>query len=524
VTSEGIATDVRERSMHELPGSFDLVTDVVVIGFGMSGAVSAITASDAGADVTLMEKMNFPGGISICSGGGIRYSDDAEQTFRYLRATNDGRTPDEILRAFAEQMVGLDGYIRWLAKPSRARVITEARRGNYPFEGFEHIPTVRIESVPGFDAEIDYPFVRGRQGVNLFKILHDHVRSRKIDIRMGYAAERLIRSNSGEVVGVIARLADGSKVQIGARRAVILSCGGFEASSDMQAQFWEGGARPNSATRANTGDGIRMAQELGADLWHMWHYHGSYGFRHPDLPFAIRVKKLPDWIPGKSDPSVKMSWILIGRKGRRFMNEYDPYLQDTSQRVFSRFDPQTQDFPNIPAWMVVDQDGLNLYPLGHAVYNDDQSGYFQWSKDNQAEIDLGIIRKYETIEDLAEGVGLSEVTLYETLAEWNGCVARGKDDDFGRPPGSMMSIQKAPFYAAQVWPFVTNTQGGPVHDASQRVLDVFGKPIPRLYEAGELGSIWGHLYLSGANLTECIITGRTAGQQAAALPSTVLRL
>jgi succinate dehydrogenase/fumarate reductase flavoprotein subunit len=55
-----------------------------------------------------------------------------------------------------------------------------------------------------------------------------------------------------------------------------------------------------------------------------------------------------------------------------------------------------------------------------------------------------------------------------------------------------------------------------VHDARQRVLNTFAEPIPRLYEAGELGSIWGHLYLSGANLTECLITGRIAGANAAA--------
>ena len=53
--------------------------------------------------------------------------------------------------------------------------------------------------------------------------------------------------------------------------------------------------------KSGRGDGIRMAQELGAQLWHMWHFHGSYGFKHtdPDYPFAIRMKRFPDWIPGK---------------------------------------------------------------------------------------------------------------------------------------------------------------------------------------------------------------------------------
>lgn len=191
--------------------SFDAVTDVIVVGFGLSGAVSAITASDAGAQVILLEKMTFPGGISICAGGGIRYSENADETFKYLRATNDGRTSDDILRIFAEHMVGLDNYLKALARPSGAVVITETRSGNYPFEGYENIPTLRIDHVPGFDAKAEYPHVRGRQGVNLFKILHDHVRDRSIDLRMGHAAERLIRTPAGEVIGVTVTKQDGTK-------------------------------------------------------------------------------------------------------------------------------------------------------------------------------------------------------------------------------------------------------------------------------------------------------------------------
>jgi succinate dehydrogenase/fumarate reductase flavoprotein subunit len=78
-----------------------------------------------------------------------------------------------------------------------------------------------------------------------------------------------------------------------------------------------------------------------------------------------------------------------------------------------------------------------------------------------------------------------------------------------------MPIATPPFYFGEVWPVVSNTQGGPVHDSSQRVLNPFAEPIPGLYVAGELGSIWGHLYLSGGNLAECFITGRIAGTHAA---------
>jgi predicted oxidoreductase len=91
----------------------------------------------------------------------------------------------------------------------------------------------------------------------------------------------------------------------------------------------------------------------------------------------------------------------------------------------------------------------------------------------------------------------------------------GADTDFPRPPGSMMRIETPPFYGAPVWATVSNTQGGPVHDEKQRVIDAFGEPIPRLYAAGELGSSFGHLYLSGGNIAECFVTGRIAGKNAA---------
>ena len=107
--------------------------------------------------------------------------------------------------------------------------------------------------------------------------------------------------------------------------------------------------------------------------------------------------------------------------------------------------------------------------------------------------------------------------LQETFDRWNAACERGADADFDRPGGTMMPIRKPPFLAGEIWPVVSNTQGGPVHDAKQRVLNSFGEPVARLYEAGELGGIWGFLYLSGGNLTECFVGGRNARREVAAL-------
>ena len=78
-----------------------------------------------------------------------------------------------------------------------------------------------------------------------------------------------------------------------------------------------------------------------------------------------------------------------------------------------------------------------------------------------------------------------------------------------------MPISTPPFYAMEAWPIVSNTQGGPVHDPNQRVLDPMGQPIPRLYVAGEISSIFGHLYLEAGNITECFVSGKIAGTNAA---------
>ena len=131
-------------------------------------------------------------------------------------------------------------------------------------------------------------------------------------MRYEFAALRLITNEKREVIGVTFKTKDGRTLNVKARRGVVLACGGFEANEEMKRQYWEKTPVLTATSTANTGDGIRMAQDLGADLWHMWHYHGSYGFKHPDTryPVAIRVKRLPDWFPGDEQKvDVKMCWI-----------------------------------------------------------------------------------------------------------------------------------------------------------------------------------------------------------------------
>ena len=199
------------------------------------------------------------------------------------------------------------------------------------------------------------------------------------------------------------------------------------------------------------------------------------------------------------------------------MPEYQPYTQDTGVRPMQYFDPVTQKFPRNPAYMICDEAGRKLYPLGKATSNDRGIRYY-WSEDNSKEIELGILKRADTLEALANILGLDPGAATRSIARWNELCARGADEDFGRPGGTMVPIATPPFYGAPVWATLSNTQGGPVHDAQSRIIDVYGEPIPRLYAAGELGSSFGHLYLAGGNIAECFVTGRIAGREAASLP------
>lgn len=497
--------------------TWDLTADIVVVGYGFAGAIAAIEAADLGCSVVVLEKASRPGGISICSGGGARVASNADSAFRYLRQTCAGTTPDAVLKAFAEGMTEISDHMEALGRMCAAELTTIMYPGNYPLDGYEDLGFVMYGPIKGFEADDHYPKVRGlRGGARHFMVLEENIARRAIDVRLETPVERLIQSLDGRVAGVRARQADGRAISIRARRGVILACGGFEASDEFKHQFLQGREILSAAYRGNTGDGIRMAQQVGAGLWHMWHYHGTYGLRHPDpaYPFGIRLARLTDWIQGMDFPDgMQMPWIVVDKAGRRYMNEYPPYVQDTGHRPMELYDTAKGEFPRIPSALIFDEDGRKTCPLALPTFNDDDA-FMSWSDDNLAEIEAGFIHRADTIAELAALMGVSSETLAGTIKSWNEACDAGVDSEFGRPAPSMMPIRTAPFYYAPTWPIVSNTQGGPVHDEHWRVLDAFGDPIPGLYEAGELGGIFGFLYVAGGNVSECYIGARRAVRHA----------
>ncbi len=491
--------------------------DLVIVGYGFAGAIAAIEAHDLGLSVAIFEKSDRPGGISICSGGGCRIATNSDSAFRYLQRTCGGLTPDPVLHVFAEGMTEISAYMEMLGQVNDSPLREIPYVGNYPFEGFRDLGFVQFAPRDGEDFDSLYPHVKGlRGGVRHFEIIELNIAQRGIPVYLNTSVIDLVSSDAGEVTGVMVTQ-NQTEVHVEGRRGVILACGGFEGSREMQGNFLQGTGILSAAYNKNVGDGVRMAMAVGADLWHMWHYHGTYGIKSPDpsYPYGIRLARLSDWIPGEPFPDGnEMSWIVVDQSGKRYMNEYPPYLHDTGHRPMEYYDPAMMAYPRIPSIMIFDEVGRKSGPIAMPTYNDTQV-QLHWSRDNLAEIANGYFKVANTISELADMNGVDEAVLATTIAQWNAACEKSHDTDFGRPGASMMPISSPPFYSAEVFPVLSNTQGGPIHDQHWRVLDVRGEPIAGLYEAGELGGIFGHVYLAGGNVAECYIGAWRAVRHAA---------
>jgi succinate dehydrogenase/fumarate reductase flavoprotein subunit len=497
------------------------IFDVIVVGYGFAGAISAIAASDAGSKVLLLEKMPFPGGISMTSGGGFAVGKDEEGVFQYLCRTNLNTTPDSVNRAMARGMTELPRFIRYLETKSDIKFGADMRskldpgaHNLYPFPGAESISSMKIGPDSRFKG---FPWCGGmRGGARLFKLVMNNVDARDIEIRYRAPVTDLVLDHNGIMLGVkgIQEDKDGNRQHMNflARKGVILACGGFENNDEMKLQFLNIQPLYYVVAKGNTGDGIRMAQKAGAKLWHMWHYHGSYGFKFPEYPVAFRHS-----IAGPRVPTRKMPWILLDKYGRRFMNEYPPAVQDTPIRDLAYYDPDRQEYPRIPSILLFDEEGRKACPIGFTIFTGTDCEVYKWSEDNLKEVERGWIYKAKTVEDLAVQLKVSHVNIRQTLDRWSFLCEKGKDEDYGRISGTMMPISTPPFYWMETWPIVNNTQGGPVHDEFQRVISADNIPVPRLYAAGELGSLFGHLYMEAGNVAECFVSGRIAGKHVSSL-------
>jgi hypothetical protein len=311
------------------------------------------------------------------------------------------------------------------------------------------------------------------------------------------------------VVGVRARQG-GKELLIGARRGVVLATGGFEWSPSLCARFLGGPLTHPNSPPGNEGDGLRMAMALGADLGNMSEAWWCPSLMVPGEEYDRKQLNRGDFATRSLPHSV-----IVNRRGQRFVNEAHNY--NDVMKAFFAFDPVDYTRPNLPAWIVIDQQYLDRYALLTYVPG--------------MPIPEWLIRA-DSIEELGLKIGVDARGLAATIARFNRFAVEGADPDFGRGaslydrfygdpdhPGNpnLGTLEKPPFYAIQVHPGAIGTKGGPRIDREARVLRVDGEPIPGLYAAGNVAAgVTGAGYPgAGATIGAAMTFGYIAGRHAA---------
>jgi len=397
--------------------------------------------------------------------------------------------------------------------------------------------------------EVDGGPANGYEG---FQVMKGFAEAREISVEAGTvkcatpATELIQDPITKEILGVKAlegvTFADppefhytgGTEIYVKARKAVILACGGYENNEEMLSNF-----APHAhsmdvtfyGSPYNTGDGIRMATAVGARLWHM-NKKECHSFScvplHHELGHARTVYAYGSQIGETAS-------IIVNRDGKRFMNEYFDSGHSDRHHPYDEFehmlmpadDYDYSDYRNLPMYWIFDDTRMKEGSLARSGQWTGIHKIYEWSEDNEAELAKGYFIKADTIEELAQKivvkdffgrvVGMDAAGLVETVTKYNQYAAAGKDEDLGRKPSTLIPLSTPPFYAMQVSECQTNTQGGPEYTKNQRTVGVDGQPIPRLYNAGENGSIYGFLYNGAGNVPEAYATGRLAAKDAVTL-------
>ncbi|MFE7928299.1 3-oxosteroid 1-dehydrogenase [Streptomyces sp. NPDC057456] len=539
----------RESAAADLPGLGTY--DVVVIGSGAAGMTAALTAAKRGLSCVVVEKASTFGGSAARSGAGIWIPNNAvvlaagvpdtpAKAAAYLAAVVGADVSADRRAAFLAHGPAMLSFVmansplrfRWMEGYSDyypelpgglpgGRSIepdqldgnllgAELARLNPPYLAVPAGMVVfsadykwlALAAVSGKGAAVATEcLARGTRAALLGQKPLTMGQSLAAGLRAGLLAAQVpvwlntpltdLYVEGGVVTGAVVTR-DGVPGLLRARRGVVVGSGGFEHNAAMRAQYQRQpiGTAWTVGARENTGDGIRAGQRAGGALALMDDAWWGPAIPLPGEPYFCLAERT---LPGG---------LLVNRAGARFVNEAGPY-SDVVHTMYD-LDPTA---PDIPAWLVVDQNYRNRYLFK------DVAPTFVLPDDWYTS---GAVRKAWTLDALAASIGVPAAALRSTVDRFNSLALKGEDTDFKRgdsaydhyytdpavlPNSCLAPLWLPPYYAFRIVPGDLGTKGGLRTDARARVLRADGSTIPGLYAAGNASAaVMGHSY-AGAGST-----------------------
>lgn len=463
--------------------------DVIVAGFGGAGGTAASHAADAGAKVLVVEKAPEGaegGNTRVCGQLFVYGHEDEEATLNYykaLAATHE--VPEEMLKVYTKQIAHMYDYLANMFGLDKNNFMDWPSDHSFVGPMSPEYPTF-----PGSDKislnTLHEGFADGEMWKNVRKRVTD--RTENIDVWFESPAVALIQDPGTKTILGVKVEREGKILNMRAKNGVVLATGGFENNPEMIAAHIGHAASAYYGGGYNTGDGVRMAMEVGAALWHMEAFEST---ANTGVPASLNGKNCAAaaGMMGKFNTG---SSITVGKDGGRFVRE-----DETSRHGHLYYRGN---------WENVHYSTKNF-----VVYDQAQADQVGDLGDFAAEV-----IKADTFEELAEKTGMDTAILLDTVARFNSYAETGVDLDLNRSAASMRAFSaEGPYYAIETIPVIFNTQGGPRRNENAEVLDHDGNPIPHLYSAGELGGICSFQYQGGGNIAECLIFGKIAGENAA---------
>lgn len=445
-----------------------MTVDVVVVGGGLGGWATAVAAAEVGARVLVLEKTDQSGGSTVLSGGFFALAGTALQRDlgivdspalleADLLQVGGGANEADLVHAYS---AGQPEFVGWLVDHGLQIDSVELSSGQSVARSHRADPRAFVETLQ-------------QQATDL-----------GVGLRTGTPAIGLLTEH-GRVTGV--RTAD---EDLGAH-AVVLATGGFSRSEDLMAHYAPSRSRALRIGGAgNTGDGLRMALEIGAGARDFEFVKGTFG-THPSTGTDKHEILLTYYVGA----------IVVNDRGQRFVDESISYKLIGDACL-------AQDNPI--AVQVFDQSVLDRCPVDVPLF------------DPRPMIDRGLVLTAETLDELAALVDVPAGALQQTVASYNEVARGAAADPLGRThlvqgSGELVPIERGPFYAFPSTSAMLATYCGLTVDPSARVLDTSGQPIPGLWAVGEVvGGFHGAAYMTGSSLGKAAFFGIVAGRDAAA--------